>query len=276
MSDWLLAILLGIVEGVTEFLPISSTGHMLLVEHVLKIDLEGDSFWRMFTVVIQLGAILAVVVYYARRLGVLLRDFIAQRPTTPRWRHPVVWITAAVIPAGAVGVVGKKTIDALMSSALPVGLALIGGALAIELIERMRRGRDRIGDVHDVGPLASMVIGIAQVASLIPGVSRSAATILGGRLCGLSTRAAADFSFLLSIPTMSAAAAYSLLKHRSPVTPERWGVLLVGFVTSFLVAWAVVAWFLHYVRRHTLRVFVPYRLILGALVLVAWQAGWLT
>ncbi|MCX7701394.1 MAG: undecaprenyl-diphosphate phosphatase, partial [Gemmataceae bacterium] len=243
-----MAVLLGVVEGVTEFLPISSTGHMLLVEQCLGVDLEGDSFWRMFTVVIQLGAILSVVVYYSRRLGNLLRDFLGSQPATPRWRHPVVLILAAVVPAGVAGVVGKKTIDALMASALPVGLALIGGAVAIELVERVRRGRDRVLDVHEVGPLSALAIGVAQIASLIPGVSRSAATILGGRLCGLSTRAAADFSFLLSIPTMGAAAAYSLYKHPAPVEPERWGVLLVGFVTSFLVAWAVVAWFLHYVR----------------------------
>lgn len=276
MNDWALAVLLGIVEGVTEFLPISSTGHMLLVEQWLGVDLEGDSFWRMFTVVIQLGAILSVVVYYSRRLGNLLRDFLSPHPATPRWRHPVVLILAAVVPAGLVGVVGKKTIDALMASALPVGLALIGGAIAIELVERVRRGRDRVLDVHEVGPLSALAIGVAQIASLVPGVSRSAATILGGRLCGLSTRAAADFSFLLSIPTMGAAAAYSLYKHPAPVEPERWGVLFVGFVTSFIVAWAVVAWFLHYVRRHTLRVFVPYRLVLGGIVLAAWQAGWLT
>lgn len=276
MSDWALAILLGIVEGVTEFLPISSTGHMLLVEQWLGVDLEGDSFWRMFTVVIQLGAILSVVVYYSRRLMSLLRDFVATHPVIPRWRHPVLLIMLAVVPAGVVGVIGKRTIDALMSSALPIGLALIGGAVAIEMVERLRRGRDRVLDVQEVGPMTALAIGVAQVASLVPGISRSAATILGGRLCGLSTRAAADFSFLLSIPTMGAAAVYSLYKHPAPVAPERWGVLLLGFVTSFVVAWGVVAWFLHYVRRHTLRVFVPYRLVLGGIVLAAWQARWLS
>jgi undecaprenyl-diphosphatase len=276
MNDIALAVLLGVVEGITEFLPISSTGHMLLVEHGLGVDLEADPFWKMFTVVIQLGAILSVVVFYARRLTSLLRDFVAATPQVPRWRHPVVLILFAVVPAGAVGVLGKKTIDALMSSALPVGMALLAGALAIELVERLRRGRDRMTDVHQVFPWQAAVIGVAQVASLIPGVSRSAATILGGRLCGLNTRAAADFSFLLSIPTMTAAAVYSLSKHQTAISFDRWIVLFVGFVTSFAVALVVVAWFLHYVRSHTLRIFVPYRLVLGAFVIAAWQAGWLS
>lgn len=275
MNDTTLAFLLGIVEGITEFLPISSTGHMLLVEHLIGMDLESDPFWKMFTVVIQLGAILAVVVFYFRRLTALVRDFVWGEHRVGRWRHPLVLIVLAVIPAGVVGVAGKKTIDALMGSALPIGIALVGGALAIEGVERIRRDRDRVMDVHEVGPAAAAAIGLAQVASLIPGVSRSAATILGGRLCGLSTRAAADFSFLLSIPTMTAAAAYSLTKHHAAISPDRWIVLAVGFVTSFVVAFLVVAWFLHYVRRHTLRLFVPYRLILGALVIAAWWTGWL-
>src|SRR5262245_16613479 len=250
MNDYLLAMLLGVVEGLTEFLPISSTGHMLLVENMLGTDLEQDAFWKMFTVVIQLGAILAVVVFYTKRLRGLVADFVAPRrnekhPPVPRWRHPLVLVLAAVVPAGVIGILAKKQIDALMEHALPIGLALLIGGIMIEIVERLRQGRDRTIDMADVSPLQAFIIGVAQAAALIPGVSRSAATIMGGRLCGLSTRAAADFSFLLSIPTMTAAAGYSLYKHRVPLTGDQWIILTIGFVTSFAVALAVVAWFLH-------------------------------
>src|SRR5262245_21374654 len=279
MNDYLLAALLGIVEGLTEFLPISSTGHMLLVENIVGIDLELP-FWKMFTVVIQLGAILAVVVFYAGRLRRLLADFIAPsprdgKPRPPRWRHPLVLVVAAVMPAGIIGVVAKKQVDALIEHALPIGLALLLGGLAIELIERLRQGRDRVTDMADISAWQALAIRVSQAFALIPGVSRSGATIMGGRLCGLTTRAAADFSFLLSIPTMTAAAGYSLYKHRVPISEREWLVLAVGFSISFVVALAVVAWFLHYLRRHGLRAFVVYRLVVGIAVIVGWGAGWL-
>jgi undecaprenyl-diphosphatase len=280
MNDYLLALLLGVVEGLTEFLPISSTGHMLLVENLLGIDLEQDAFWKMFTVVIQLGAILAVVVFYAKRLRGLVLDFISpkaddKKPRVPRWRHPLVLVLAAVVPAGLIGVMAKKQIDALMEHALPIGLALLIGGILIEIIERMRRGRDRVADMADVSPLQALAIGFAQAVALIPGASRSASTIMGGRLCGLTTPAAADFSFLLSIPTMTAAAGYSLYKHRVSLSNQQWSILAVGFVTAFVIALAVVAWFLHYLRRHGLRAFVIYRVLLGLAVIAAWSLGWL-
>ena len=240
MNDYLLAALLGIVEGLTEFLPISSTGHMLLVENIVGVDLELP-FWKMFTVVIQVGAILAVVVFYAGRLRRLLADFIVPsprdgKPPPPRWRHPLVLVVAAVVPAGIIGVVAKKQVDTLMEHALPIGLALLFGGLAIELIERLRQGRDRVTDMAEVSPLQALAIGFAQAIALIPGISRSGATIMGGRLCGLTTRAAADFSFLLSIPTMTAAAGYSLYKHRVPLSERDWCVLAVGFAVSFVAS----------------------------------------
>lgn len=276
-KDYVLAILLGIIEGVTEFLPISSTGHMLLFQHAVGLDME-QPYWKLFTVVIQLGAILSVVVFYARRLWSFLTDFVAPqasdgKPATPRWRHPLVLVLLAVIPAGLVGVVAKKKIDALMEHALPIGIALLAGGVAIEIIERARQGRDRVNDVEHVSAWQALLIGVAQAVSVIPGVSRSGATILGGRLCGLSTRAAADFSFLLSIPTMLAAASYSLYKHRVSLSGHEWSVLAVGFAVSFIVALAVIAWFLHYVRGHGLRIFVVYRVVLGLVVIIAWAVG---
>ena len=275
-------VILALVQGLTEFLPISSTGHMLLAEQLLDVPLE-DGFWKMFTVVIQLGAILAVVVYYSRRLRDLIADFFAPKrgdglgpiAPVPRWRHPLVLVLVAVIPAGAIGVLTKKHIDHLMEHALPVGLALAVGGVIIELIERATRGRGWVEDVSQVSPWQAIAIGFAQAVALIPGVSRSASTIMGGRLCGVKLRAAADFSFLLSIPTMFAATGYSLYKHHEPINADQWTVLAIGFVTAFVVALLVVAWFLHYLRSHSFRLFVVYRIILGLGVVIGWSVGWL-
>jgi undecaprenyl-diphosphatase len=287
MQDFWLAVLIGIVEGVTEFLPISSTGHMLLVEQGLGLDMESG-FWKLFTIVIQFGAILAVVVYYWPRLRELIVDFFTPRPlladesgtavakpTVPRWRHPLILVLAAVVPAGLAGVVLKRQIDALMEHALPIGIALIGGAVLIELIERRFKDRGWVEDVAQVSPRQALGIGIAQICSLVPGVSRSASTIMGGMVVGLRLRAAADFSFLLSIPTMAAAAGYSLMKTQVEMDLHRWLVLGTGFVTAFVVAYLVVAWFLHYVRSHSFRLFVVYRIVLGVGVLVACYYEWL-
>ncbi|HMF15357.1 MAG TPA: undecaprenyl-diphosphate phosphatase [Gemmataceae bacterium] len=277
MNDYWLAVLLGIVEGLTEFLPISSTGHLLLAQHLLEVPLDKDPYWKMFTVVIQLGAILAVVVYYQRRLRELIGDFLAasSKYHVPRWRHPLVLVLLAVVPAGLIGILAKKRIDELMEHALPIGIAFLVGGILIELIERACRGRGWIHDAADVSPGQAIGIGVAQAVALIPGSSRSACTIMGGRLLGLDMRAAADFSFLLSIPTMFAAAFYSLYKHHVPLDAHQWGVLAVGFVVSFLVAWPVVAWFLHYLKTHSFRLFVVYRIVVGVAVIVAVWRGYL-
>jgi undecaprenyl-diphosphatase len=272
MNDYLRAILLGIVEGITEFLPISSTGHMLLVEQTLDLELESP-FWKLFTIAIQLGAILAVVAYYRARLRELIVDFLHTK--MPRWRHPLVLVVLAVIPAGLVGVTLKKQIDQMMEHALPIGIALIVGGLLIEWIERWSRGRGTVDDVSRVSPLQALGIGVAQVWSLMPGVSRSASTIMGGLICGLQRQAAADFAFLLGIPTMIAATGYSLLKHPVALEANELQILAVGFVTAFITAYLVVAWFLHYIRTHSFRLFVVYRIFLGLAVVAASWRGWL-
>jgi undecaprenyl-diphosphatase len=276
MSDYWLAVLLGIVEGLTEFLPISSTGHLLVAEHLLGVDLKLD-FWKMFTVVIQLGAILAVVVYYRRRLRELVGDFFTRksRYAVPRWRHPLILVGVAVVPAGIVGVLMKGRIDELMEKAMPIGFAFLVGGILIEVIERWCRRQGRIHDAADTTPGQAIAIGAAQAVALIPGASRSACTIMGGRLSGLDIHAAADFSFLLSIPTMLAASIYSLYKHSVPLTSHQWGVLAVGFTVSFIVAWPVVAWFLHYLKSHSFRLFVIYRVIVGLVVIIAAWQKWL-
>ena len=277
MSDNWLAVILGIVEGLTEFLPISSTGHLLIAQQLLHVPLDENPFWKMFTVVVQLPAIFAVVVYYFPRLRTLIADLFAAKSmyTAPRWRHPVILVLAAVAPAGIIGILAKKHIDELMEHALPIGVAFLVGGILIEMIERWCKGRGWVHDAADVSPGQAMAIGVAQAVALIPGASRSACTIMGGRLLGLDMRAAADFSFLLSIPTMFAAAGYSAYKHRMPLESHQLMALGIGSVVSFLVALAVVAWFLHYLKSHSFRIFVIYRVVVGTIVIVAALGGWL-
>jgi undecaprenyl-diphosphatase len=184
-------------------------------------------------------------------------------------------VLVAVVPAGVIGILAKKRIDDLMEHALPIGIAFLIGGILIELIERACRGRGWVHDAADVSPGQAVGIGVAQAVALIPGASRSACTIMGGRLLGLDLRAAADFSFLLSIPTMFAAAFYSLTKHRVALDAHQWGVLAVGFGVSFIVALAVVAWFLHYLKSHTFRLFVIYRIVVGVGIIIAVWRGWL-
>jgi undecaprenyl-diphosphatase len=161
MGDYWLAVLLGIVEGLTEFLPISSTGHLLLAQHLLHVPLKDDPFWIMFTVVIQLGAILAVVFYYQRRLRELIGDLFAAKSKyqVPRWRHPLLLVLAAVVPAGLVGILAKRSIDDLMEKALPIGIAFLVGGILIELIERACRGRGWVRDAADVSPWQALAVG---------------------------------------------------------------------------------------------------------------------
>jgi undecaprenyl-diphosphatase len=277
MSDYWLAVVLGIIEGLTEFLPISSTGHLLIAQQLLNVPLDTNPFWKMFTVVIQLPAILAVVVYYFPRLRGLIADFFATKSMypVPRWRHPVILVLAAVAPAGITGLLAKKYIDELMEHALPIGVAFLVGGILIEMIERWCRGRGWVHDAADVSPGQALGIGVAQAVALIPGASRSACTIMGGRLLGLDMRAAADFSFLLSIPTMFAAAGYTAYKHRVPLDSHQLMILAIGSVVSFIVALAVVAWFLHYLKSHSFRLFVLYRVVVGTIVIVAALYGWL-
>jgi undecaprenyl-diphosphatase len=187
----------------------------------------------------------------------------------------LILVLAAVVPAGLVGILTKSRIDDLMERALPIGVAFLVGGILIEIIERLCRGRGWVHDAADTTPGQALAIGAAQAVALIPGASRSACTIMGGRLCGLDMHAAADFSFLLSIPTMFAAAVYQLYKYRVPLTSHQWGVLAIGFIVSFVVAWPVVAWFLHFLKTHSFRVFVVYRIVAGLAVIAAAMRGWL-
>ncbi|MBI4870388.1 MAG: undecaprenyl-diphosphate phosphatase [Candidatus Riflebacteria bacterium] len=259
MSDLVKAVLLGIVEGITEFLPISPTGHMILVGHWLEFP---QPLAKTFEIFIQLGAILAVVVFFWGRLVGLCRSLELRRAPG----HPAGLVLIAFVPAAAVGFAVHHYVEEHLETPAVVAAALIVGGVAIEVIERRFRS-PTTQSLESVTLRQAVLIGLAQCAALIPGVSRSAATIMGGLMAGLSLPVAAEFSFFLAIPTMAAASCYSLLKALPTLHGADFQLLAVGFVTAFVVAWLVVAAFMRFIQTHSFRVFAVYRVILGLLVL---------
>ncbi len=265
MPILLLAIILGIVEGVTEFLPVSSTGHLILATELLGFDAER---WAAFNVIIQLGAILAIVVLYWRTFWAVLTGMFKREPMS--WRF-VRNILIAFLPSAILGFLLINRIEALLGNALVVAVALIVGGVAIILIERFNRDGDIVG-VAEM-PLGRVVgIGLVQCLAMIPGVSRSGATIMGGLMLGIERRTAAEFSFFLAIPTMVGATTLELVKHHQALVAGAHGVGLgavaVGFVVSFLVAIVVVKGFVHYISRHGFAPFGWYRILVGSAALV--------
>jgi undecaprenyl-diphosphatase len=265
LPDLLKALVLGIVEGLTEFLPISSTGHLILAGSLL--DFESEKA-KVFEIVIQTGAVLAVVWEYrarfARVLAGLGHDPLARRFATN--------IFIAFLPAAVLGLLLAKHIKALLFRPIPVALAFIVGAFVILWAER-REHATRIEHVDDITPWDALKIGAAQTLALIPGTSRSGATIIGGLLLGLSRKAAAEFSFFLAIPTLMAAAAYDAVKHRSLFTASDIGLFGVGLVAAFVSAFLCVRWLLRYVSRHDFTAFAWYRIAFGLVVLGTAYAG---
>jgi undecaprenyl-diphosphatase len=259
----LVALLLGIVEGLTEYLPISSTGHLILAGHLLGSEGEGQ---KSFEIVIQLGAILAVLVHYR---GLLLQRLSELPSGKPEATRLLLALVAGFIPTAAAGLVARKWIKAHLFGPHPVAVALVAGGVFMILVELIRGRRPDDGEsrLADVTPLRGLLIGIGQCASLIPGTSRSMATIVSGQLVGLTTATAAEFSFLLALPTLGAATCYEAYKARQDLNTLGFVPLAVGLVVSFLVAWGVIAAFLAYLKRRGLLPFGVYRIILGALVL---------
>jgi undecaprenyl-diphosphatase len=266
VSNYLLnAALKGILEGFTEFLPISSTGHLVLVRDLLPIAPaeHAKRLNELFDIIVQFPAVLAIVVLYWSRLWQSVSG-IASRPEARRF-----WfgIALAFIPLAALGIVFKKTIEDKLMHPVPVAIALIVGGLILILIER-RRAADRIEKAEDVTPETALIIGFFQALALIPGTSRSGATIVGGRLFGLTRFAAAEFSFFLAIPVMAAAFGYKFIQEYKTIQHGDGPILIVGCVTSFITAYIVVAVFIKFLQKHSLAAFGWYRIILGALVLI--------
>ena len=256
---FIVAIVLGIVEGVTEFLPVSSTGHLIVAGSLL--DFVGQRA-ATFEIVIQVGAILAVVWHYR----VLLRDLVARAATDPAERRLGVNLLVAFLPAAAVGAGLHHFIKTHLFTPITVAVAFIVGGVAIIGIERLRP-QMRTGEVRGISLRQALGIGCAQLLALIPGTSRSAATILGGYSLGLSRPAATEFSFLLAIPTLVAAAGYDALKSRDLFTAADLPYFAIGTLVSFFSALVVIRTFLRFVRTHTFVGFAWYRIAFGILIL---------
>ncbi|MBF0356249.1 MAG: undecaprenyl-diphosphate phosphatase [Alphaproteobacteria bacterium] len=260
MQDLLLALLLGLVEGLTEFLPVSSTGHLILLGDLLGFQFPG----KTFEIVIQLGAILAVCVAYWKRLwGAVTGCFAGDVPS----RHFVTYILIAFLPAMLVGAFAYKYIRQLLDSPLTIAIVLIAGGIAILLIERLIK-QPKVHAIEDFGLPLALKIGLFQCVSMIPGVSRSGATIMGALLMGVERKAAAEFSFFLAIPTMTAATAYKIYKDWAMLSFDGAGLIAIGFVTAFLVALLVVKAAVAFVGRHGFAPFAWYRIGFGILMLV--------
>jgi undecaprenyl-diphosphatase len=259
MSLLWIAVVLGIVEGLTEFLPVSSTGHLILAGHALGFTGPRADLFEIF---IQLGAILAVVWEFRARLVHAVTG-LASRPQARRFAGAV---GLAFVPAAALGFLFHDWIETALFGPRTVAFALIFGALAILVVEALPL-RARTEEAEAISWGQALAVGLAQCVSLWPGFSRSAATILGGLSAGMSRRAATEFSFFLAIPVMFAASAFSLRKHVHDLQPGDGLALALAFVLSFLVAWGTIRWLLRYVATHRFRPFAWYRIALGLLVL---------
>ena len=259
------AFILGIVEGLTEFLPVSSTGHLILAGDLLDFN---DARGKLFEIVIQSGAILAVVWEYRAKLahvfGNVHRDAAAQRF--------VLNLGIAFLPLAILGLLFGKAIKDTLFAPVPVALAFIGGAFVILWAER-REHTVRIQSVDDLSPLDALKLGFAQAVALIPGTSRSGATIIGGLFLGLSRKAATEFSFFLAIPTLGAATIYQLYKESHLLSVDDLGMWAVGFVSAFASAFLCVRWLLRFISTHDFVPFAWYRIAFGIVVLVTAYTG---
>ena len=251
------ALILGIVEGLTEFLPISSTGHLILAGDLLG---ANDERWSVFNIVIQTGAMLAVVWEYRARFF---------KVDIALYRN----LFVAFLPAAVIGLLFSKYIKAYLFHAVPVALAFIVGGIIILVVET-RSFKPRVEDTRAMTWLDALKVGIAQCFALIPGTSRSGATIIGGMLFGLSRKAATEFSFFLAVPTLVAAGAYDLLKHRELFSRSDLPMFGVGAVAAFITAFVVVRWLIRYVATHDFKPFAWYRIVFGLLVLLTAYFGW--
>ena len=265
MIEILKAAILGLIEGITEWLPISSTGHMILVEQFLTFDMSA-AFVTMFRVVIQLGAILAVIVLYWNRLipFSFRRRFHWKRDTLSMWGK----ILVAAVPAGIIGLAFDDNIDALFYNPWTVAVTLIVyGILFIVVENANRRRQPHIRSMPDMTYKAALLIGVFQVLSLIPGTSRSGATILGAILIGTSRTVAAEFTFFLAVPVMLGASLVKMLKFGLAFTPLELAVLICGMVVAFLVSVVVIRFLLSFIRKHNFKVFGWYRILLGLILI---------
>lgn len=296
MSDYLVSVLLGIVEGLTEFLPVSSTAHLRLSEALLHIDL-ASGYWKMYTIVIQLGAILVLPIYFRERIAKFLSTFPrGERGDRTALTHPLGLTMVAFVVTAIPSFLLTKVIGKHLESVYIMGASLLVGGIVMWIVDAMNAPAEKAGSgatggriqtwrMEEMSLPQAIWIGACQILSAVfPGTSRSMSTISAGQLAGMSRAAALEFSFFLSMPTMAVATGYQFLKYVtgkdentigvSHIDSHGWIVLAIGFVVSFIVAYAAVAWFLAWVRKHGFAPFAVYRIIVGVLVL-AWASHWI-
>ena len=274
-NEYVVAAIIGVIEGLTEFLPVSSTAHIRFTQGILELSAE-DPYWKMFAIVIQLGAILSVLVYFWKRI----KEFLASCPLLSKsesqvknwWPHPLSLVILSFVVTAIPCFLMDKFIGENLESLAIMGWALLIGGIVMWLVDRQFSHRATTKQMEDITIKQAIIIGLAQIAAAtFPGASRSMSTIAGGQIMGLSRTAALEFSFFLSIPVMIAATTFKLLqfvvKSPDPIPADRWLVLAVGFVVSFFVAWAVIAWFMDWVKKRGFVPFAIYRMIVGAIVL---------
>ncbi|HEX4542303.1 MAG TPA: undecaprenyl-diphosphate phosphatase [Candidatus Acidoferrum sp.] len=290
MNDYLLSVLLGIVEGLTEFLPVSSTAHLRLSEALLHIDL-ASGYWKMYSIVIQLGAILCLPVYFRKRLAAFLASYPqGERGDRTPLTHPLGLTAVAFVITAIPSFLLTKVIGKHLESLTIMGWSLLIGGVVMWIVDAMNAKSEAAGPggtgsrihtwkMEDMSLAQASWIGFCQIFSgVFPGTSRSMSTIAGGQIVGMSRASALEFSFFLSIPTMFAATLYTLYKSVmgkgenpigvSQINAHQWVVLAIGFIVSYIVAYGSVAWFLAWVRKHGFVPFAIYRILVGAAVLI--------
>ena len=261
------AAIMGVVEGLTEFLPISSTGHLILAGALLGMD---DDKAKVFDIAIQTGAIFAVILVYWQKI----RETLVALPTQPQAQRFALNVFIGFLPAVVLGLLLGKAIKAHLFTPLVVASTFILGGFVILWAERRAPAAARVNSVDDMQPLDALKVGLVQCLAMIPGTSRSGATIIGGMLLGLSRKAATDYSFFLAMPTLIGAGVYSLYKERALLSVNDLPVFAVGLVFSFLSAWVCVRWLLRYISSHSFEPFAWYRIAFGCVVLATWLMGW--
>lgn len=294
MNEYLLSVLLGIIEGLTEFLPVSSTAHLRVAEALLHVPLSSG-YWKMYSIVIQLGAILTLPVYFRQHIGKLFLTFPkGEKKDCTVLTHPLSLVMIAFVVTAIPAFLLTKVIGKNLESLYVMGASLLLGGIVMWIIDAMKAPWEKAGPGAAGSPLhtwrmddihggQAIWIGAWQILSAVfPGTSRSMSTIAGGQIVGMSRAAALEFSFFLSMPTMAVATVYTLLKSLSgkeenpigvaDLTPHQWVVLAIGFVVSYIVAYGSVAWFMNWVRKRGFVPFAVYRIIIGIAVL-AWAGG---
>lgn len=265
MSDLFIVVILGIVQGLTEFVPVSSTGHMILVEEFLGNSTFEKGFFDTFLVVVQLPSILAVIAYFWNDINPFVKDREIFKEKMVLWSKIVV----GVLPAGVLGLLLDDIISGYLSGIQIIAAMLILYGIIFIVVEKIGGKEKKVDEIGKVSYKLALAVGFFQCLAMIPGTSRSGATIVGGLLVGLSRAVAAEFSFFLAIPTMFGATLLRLVKNGLSFTPAEWKLTIIGCVVSFVVSYVVIKWFMTYLKKRDFKIFGIYRIIVGILVFLS-------